>query len=122
MFTVDVKQQYNNNQSIYVLQDEDFLEKATDLLTAELLGQLENSNWKERLAGMEKFTQIVKSMTPSEIPCQICVRAVNKKPGLKETNFQVGVTGFVAPSISRKKDSNNGFGGENFCRVFLLTL
>ena len=70
-------------------QDDEFLEKATDLLTAEVLGQLENSNWKERLAGMEKFTQLVKSMSPNEVPCQICVRAVNKKPGLKETNFQV---------------------------------
>ena len=28
-------------------------------------------------------------MTKDEIPCQVCVRTVTKKPGLKETNFQV---------------------------------
>ena len=43
------------------------------------------------MEGMEKFTRLVKGMAPGDIPCQICVRAVNKKPGLKEANFQVGM-------------------------------
>ena len=40
---------------------------------------------------MEKFARTVKGMAPGDIPCQICVRAVNKKPGLKEANFQVSI-------------------------------
>ena len=69
------------------------MDKASELLTPEVMAQLENSNWKERMEGMEKFTKLVKGMVPGDIPCQICVRAVNKKPGLKEANFQVGMGG-----------------------------
>jgi hypothetical protein len=29
-------------------------------------------------------------MSKSDIPCQALVRTIVKKPGLKETNFQVG--------------------------------
>lgn len=29
-------------------------------------------------------------MSKDDIPCQACVRTITKKPGLKETNFQVG--------------------------------
>ena len=36
--------------------------------------------------------QILKLMSKEEIPCQVCVRTVTKKPGLKETNFQVHIS------------------------------
>lgn len=65
------------------------LEKATELLGAEMLGQLENSNWKERLAGMENFTTMIRRMSKDMIPCQVCVRSLAKKPGFKDNNFQV---------------------------------
>ena len=78
-----------------LVQDDEFLDKASELLTPEVMAQLENSNWKERMEGMEKFTKLVKGMAPGDIPCQICVRAVNKKPGLKEANFQVGIVVMV---------------------------
>ncbi|KAL4225289.1 Cytoskeleton associated protein 5 [Mactra antiquata] len=72
-----------------ILSDEAVIEKATELLGAETLGQLENTNWKERLAGMENFTKIISRMTKDMIPCQVCIRTVAKKPGFKDNNFQV---------------------------------
>ncbi|XP_060608176.1 cytoskeleton-associated protein 5-A-like, partial [Ruditapes philippinarum] len=72
-----------------VLSDEAVIEKATELLGAEMLTQLENSNWKERLAGMENMTTMLRRMTKDMIPCQVCVRTLAKKPGFKDNNFQV---------------------------------
>ncbi|KAK6191581.1 hypothetical protein SNE40_003232 [Patella caerulea] len=71
------------------LSDEAVEEKAANLLPGDTLTSLTSSNWKERLAGMEKFTQIVKGLCKDDIPCQVCVRVVDRKPGLKDTNFQV---------------------------------
>jgi cytoskeleton-associated protein 5 len=67
------------------------IEKATELLGAEMLTQLENSNWKERLAGMENMTTMLRRMTKDMIPCQVCVRTLAKKPGFKDNNFQVHI-------------------------------
>jgi len=33
--------------------------------------------------------QAVKGLSRDEIPCQALVRTITKKPGLKESNFQV---------------------------------
>ena len=30
-------------------------------------------------------------MEPKEIPCQVCIRTIAKKPGIKDNNFQVRV-------------------------------
>lgn len=72
-----------------VLSDEAVADKATELLGAEIIGQLENANWKERVAGMETFTTMIRRMTKDMIPCQVCVRTITKKPGIKDNNFQV---------------------------------
>lgn len=64
-------------------------EKAAAVLPASCVQQLESGNWKERLASMEEFQKAVEVMEKSEIPCQALVRMLTKKPGWKETNFQV---------------------------------
>lgn len=33
-------------------------DRAQTMLSTEILAQLANSNWKERLAGMEEFTKV----------------------------------------------------------------
>ncbi|ESO97492.1 hypothetical protein LOTGIDRAFT_228176 [Lottia gigantea] len=71
------------------LSDEALEEKAAALLPGDTLASLTSSNWKERLAGMEKMTQVVKGLARDDIPCQVCVRVIDRKPGLKDTNFQV---------------------------------
>ncbi|XP_029636093.1 cytoskeleton-associated protein 5 isoform X2 [Octopus sinensis] len=72
-----------------ILSDDVYEEKAESHLGAETLGQLASSNWKERLQGIEQFLNLVKGLAKEEIPTQVFVRVICKKPGLKDSNFQV---------------------------------
>ncbi|XP_078478550.1 cytoskeleton-associated protein 5 [Lampetra planeri] len=62
---------------------------AAGVLPASCLQQLDSANWKERLASMEEFQRAVETMDKSVMPCQALVRMLARKPGWKETNFQV---------------------------------
>lgn len=62
---------------------------AAGVLPASCLQQLDSANWKERLASMEEFQRAVETMDKAVMPCQALVRMLAKKPGWKETNFQV---------------------------------
>ncbi|KAM7396138.1 hypothetical protein PAMP_019206 [Pampus punctatissimus] len=62
---------------------------AAGVLPASCLQQLGSANWKERLASMEEFQRAVETMDKAQMPCQALVRMLAKKPGWKETNFQV---------------------------------
>ncbi|XP_067444811.1 cytoskeleton-associated protein 5 isoform X1 [Thunnus thynnus] len=62
---------------------------AAGVLPASCLQQLDSANWKERLASMEEFQRAVETMDKAQMPCQALVRMLAKKPGWKETNFQV---------------------------------
>ena len=54
-------------------------------------------------------------MSKEEIPCQVFVRVLKKKPGMKETNFQVSEhTGTPRAGLSS--------GSEGFCTVIHLLL
>ncbi|KAL1247383.1 hypothetical protein QQF64_022759 [Cirrhinus molitorella] len=64
-------------------------EKAAAVLPASCMQLLDSANWKERLASMEDFQRAVEQMDKSEMPCQALVKMLAKKPGWKETNFQV---------------------------------
>ncbi|XP_066439476.1 cytoskeleton-associated protein 5-A isoform X2 [Eleutherodactylus coqui] len=64
-------------------------EKAATVLPATCMQLLDSGNWKERLASMEEFQKAVETMEKSDIPCQALVKMLAKKPGFKETNFQV---------------------------------
>ncbi|XP_034734168.1 cytoskeleton-associated protein 5 isoform X2 [Etheostoma cragini] len=64
-------------------------ERAAGVLPASCLQLLDSANWKERLASMEEFLRAVETMDKAEMPCQALVRMLAKKPGWKETNFQV---------------------------------
>ncbi|KAM4722678.1 cytoskeleton-associated protein 5 isoform 2-T4 [Rhinophrynus dorsalis] len=64
-------------------------ERAAAVLPASCMQQLDSSNWKERLASMEEFQKAVETMERNEMPCQALVKMLAKKPGFKETNFQV---------------------------------
>uniref|UniRef100_A0A4W4GDR1 TOG domain-containing protein n=1 Tax=Electrophorus electricus TaxID=8005 RepID=A0A4W4GDR1_ELEEL len=64
-------------------------ERSAAVLPASCMQLLDSTNWKERLASMEEFQRAVEQMDRSEIPCQALVRMLAKKPGWKETNFQV---------------------------------
>ncbi|XP_072518967.1 cytoskeleton-associated protein 5 isoform X2 [Salminus brasiliensis] len=64
-------------------------EKSAAVLPASCMQLLDSANWKERLASMEEFQRAVEQMDKSDMPCQALVRMLAKKPGWKETNFQV---------------------------------
>ncbi|XP_028811983.1 cytoskeleton-associated protein 5-like isoform X2 [Denticeps clupeoides] len=64
-------------------------ERAAAVLPASCMQLLDSANWKERLASMEEFHKAIEQMEQSEVPCQALVRMLAKKPGWKETNFQV---------------------------------
>ncbi|XP_008103083.1 cytoskeleton-associated protein 5 isoform X2 [Anolis carolinensis] len=80
----DVKETFEPELSIEMCE-----EKASAVLPAACLQQLDSGNWKERLACMEEFQKAVELMDRTEMPCQALVRMLAKKPGWKETNFQV---------------------------------
>ncbi|KAM9470532.1 cytoskeleton-associated protein 5 isoform 2-T2 [Clarias gariepinus] len=85
-------------------------EKAAAVLPATCMQLLDSANWKERLASMEEFQRAVEQMDRSEMPCQALVRMLAKKPGWKETNFQVmqmklHIVGLVAGKGSFSKTS-----------------
>ncbi|XP_062973560.1 cytoskeleton-associated protein 5 isoform X2 [Elgaria multicarinata webbii] len=80
----DVKEIFEPELSIEMCE-----EKASAVLPAACIQQLDSGNWKERLACMEEFQKAVELMNRTEMPCQALVRMLAKKPGWKETNFQV---------------------------------
>uniref|UniRef100_A0A8C2K2L4 Cytoskeleton associated protein 5 n=1 Tax=Cyprinus carpio TaxID=7962 RepID=A0A8C2K2L4_CYPCA len=85
-------------------------EKAAAVLPASCMQLLDSGNWKERLASMEEFQRAVEQMDKSEMPCQALVKMLAKKPGWKETNFQVmqmklHIVGLIAQKGSFSKTS-----------------
>uniref|UniRef100_A0A8C5UDW9 Cytoskeleton associated protein 5 n=1 Tax=Malurus cyaneus samueli TaxID=2593467 RepID=A0A8C5UDW9_9PASS len=80
----ETKEIFESELSIEVCE-----EKAAAVLPASCIQQLDSGNWKERLACMEEFQKAVELMERNEMPCQALVRMLAKKPGWKETNFQV---------------------------------
>jgi len=60
-----------------------------DVFPAEIVAQLADSNWKQRLEGMDKLADWVK-LDGRDADAEVIVRyLVGKKPGPKESNFQV---------------------------------
>uniref|UniRef100_A0A7M4FAU9 Cytoskeleton associated protein 5 n=1 Tax=Crocodylus porosus TaxID=8502 RepID=A0A7M4FAU9_CROPO len=80
----ETKEIFESELSIEVCE-----EKAAAVLPGSCIQQLDSGNWKERLACMEEFQKAVELMEKNEMPCQALVRMLAKKPGWKETNFQV---------------------------------
>ncbi|KAI8350708.1 armadillo-type protein [Mortierella sp. GBAus27b] len=62
-------------------------ELAADFLTPELIAQFGDSAWKVRLEAMEKLHELVDSNP--EFEAELITRVLAKKPGWKESNFQV---------------------------------
>ncbi|KAK5643087.1 hypothetical protein RI129_006932 [Pyrocoelia pectoralis] len=71
------------------LSEEEAFELVADILKAETLSGLADGNWKNRLGAVEDFLQQVQTIDASSAPTQALVKVLNKKPGLKDTNFQV---------------------------------
>lgn len=68
---------------------EEIEEKAAELLSSEMLSGLADSNWKTRLSTAESLLGSIDGLEQSVGNSQVVVRTLVKKPGLKESNFQV---------------------------------
>lgn len=64
-------------------------ENASELLSTEILTGIIDSNWKNRLTTAEMFVNSINGIESKVGNAQILVRTLCKKPGLKDTNFQV---------------------------------
>lgn len=62
-------------------------EQAADFLTPELIAEFGDSSWKIRLEAMEKLHELVE--TGDGFEAELITRVLAKKPGWKESNFQV---------------------------------
>ncbi|XP_043507274.1 protein mini spindles [Frieseomelitta varia] len=82
--STSTKIQAEKNYSI-----EEIEEMAIQMLPNDILNGLVDSNWKTRLAAVEQLLEFVKQIDPTEIPIQVIVRTLARKPGFKDTNFQV---------------------------------
>lgn len=67
---------------------EDAEARAAELIPGDIAKQLADSNWKERLAGIQAFAGWLDREAES-IESEVVIRALSKKPGWKESNFQV---------------------------------
>lgn len=54
-----------------------------------MIAGLGQANWKERLSSIETINNKIKGMPADEVPVQVLVRTLAKKPGFKDTHFQV---------------------------------
>ncbi|XP_060518402.1 protein mini spindles isoform X2 [Cylas formicarius] len=60
-----------------------------DLFPSGIVSELVDSVWKTRLVAAEQIISKLRTMDGNSIPTQAIVKTVMKKPGLKDTNFQV---------------------------------
>ncbi|CAK9799265.1 Protein mini spindles [Anthophora plagiata] len=82
--SASAKLQTEKNYSI-----EEIEEMAVQLFPGDIISGLADSNWKARLAAVEQLSEFVKQADPAEISAQVIVRTLARKPGFKDTNFQV---------------------------------
>ncbi|XP_018326942.1 protein mini spindles isoform X2 [Agrilus planipennis] len=71
------------------ISEEEAVEISTDLLTDEIMNGLIDTNWKIRLGAIENMANKIQMMESAEVPTQAFVKVIKRKPGLKDTNFQV---------------------------------
>ncbi|XP_045035689.1 cytoskeleton-associated protein 5 [Daphnia magna] len=71
------------------LSPEEVEEKAAAILPPDVITGITDANWKTRLGAMESMMQTIQTLERADIPTQVLVRTLCKKPGLKDNNFQV---------------------------------
>ncbi|XP_039442787.1 protein mini spindles-like isoform X1 [Culex pipiens pallens] len=71
------------------MSQEEIDDRAAEILPADVTQGLGDSNWKTRLAAVESLTGVIADLDPKGGHSQVVLRTLAKKPGLKDTNFQV---------------------------------
>lgn len=79
----------------YKVSDEDVLSRAEEFVPAEIMADISNSNWKTRLAAMEALYEFLDTtVAPGDTEAELIVRFLGKRPGWKDSNFQVMTKSF----------------------------
>lgn len=73
----------------YKFAQEDAEARASEFISEQILNDVAQSAWKVRLAAMESLYSFFDGQDPIDTEPEIVVRALSKKPGWKEMNFQV---------------------------------
>lgn len=71
------------------LSPEEVEMRAADILPSNVLAELQDANWKTRLSAVETVSGAIDAMDSAVDQSQVLIRVLCKKPGLKDTNFQV---------------------------------
>ncbi|VEN43701.1 unnamed protein product, partial [Callosobruchus maculatus] len=71
------------------LSDEEVDEIISGLLEASVIEDLASINWKTRLAAAEQLQSTIQMWDAKSVPVQAVIRFLCRKPGLKDTHFQV---------------------------------
>uniref|UniRef100_A0A182MWU9 TOG domain-containing protein n=1 Tax=Anopheles culicifacies TaxID=139723 RepID=A0A182MWU9_9DIPT len=71
------------------LSQEEIDERASEMLPPDAIGGLMDANWKTRLSAVESFAGAIAGLETKPALSQILLRSLAKKPGFKDTNFQV---------------------------------
>ncbi|CAG8557067.1 17160_t:CDS:10, partial [Dentiscutata erythropus] len=73
----------------YKFSNEETESRFADMVPEEQTADMGDKNWKLRLAAIENLYNTLNEMDPSNIEAELVVRFLAKKPGWKESNFQV---------------------------------
>ncbi|KAL8281038.1 hypothetical protein RQP46_006717 [Phenoliferia psychrophenolica] len=80
----------------YKFSQEDAESRAEELLPAAIVAELGDANWKVRLAAIEALHSWLGTDESATVEAEVIVRFLSKKPGWKESNFQVSGKMFAA--------------------------
>ncbi|KAG9290927.1 hypothetical protein G9A89_011077 [Geosiphon pyriformis] len=73
----------------YKFTNEEVEDKFSECVPESQTEDLGDKNWKLRLAAIETLYTTLDEMDPSEIEAELVIRFLSKKPGWKESNFQI---------------------------------
>ncbi|CAG8520285.1 7962_t:CDS:10 [Acaulospora colombiana] len=73
----------------YRFSDEGVEARFAEIVPEDLIKEIDEKNWKLRLAAIENLYNALDEKDPSEIEAELVARFLAKKPGWKESNFQV---------------------------------
>ena len=71
------------------LSSEEVDEMAAQIFPSDIMSGLIDANWKTRLAAVEQLADFIKQLDNADVNTQVIVRTLGKKPGFKDTHFQV---------------------------------
>ncbi|CAI8010225.1 Cytoskeleton-associated protein 5 [Geodia barretti] len=100
------------------ISSEELDDKANEVLPPGLLARFEDPKWKERLEACEKLKQFVEGLPGDEMQSLLMIKVLARKPGWKDSNFQVDISGQIKSSlIAELSDKNWKVRGEGLTKV-----